>query len=237
MNEIDFYSMKQIFSFWQKYERFYGIVKKIFWISFILNPIFWALYIPIKDENFRPLFALVFIAVVMSIVNLLIQNNGKEKLATLIFLVGCIVFIFSYFTVFPMPKTGSERCTSFLTTKSEKLINYASFQWFHIPLYHKHFSYNPYQQRIFMNTEDNSEITVVFKFDFDELIKNTLKNGEEVFVSKNRLNKMVDQKMKLLEVFIKQFGLSKELLKDSILNENWLKITSFKIEFNPIILQ
>lgn len=47
MNEINLYSMKEIFNFWSKCERFYGFIKKIFLLGFILNLFFWAVCISI----------------------------------------------------------------------------------------------------------------------------------------------------------------------------------------------
>lgn len=231
MNEANNYSIKDFFDFWRKCECVYNIFKKIFWTTIILGAIFCLIFIPLQDKNPTPIAGLiVFLIIGLAFVIEDFSDNYKEKIHSVVIFMGLINFIYSYFLIIPL---GNDYNVSFLTDNSCKLKSYGSYQLFHIPLYGKHFIYNTEQQRSFDDIYGNSKIIIDLEFDFEELFK----NNKQILVSKESFNTIIDEKVRLVNLFIRSIGLPKDLSKISHLNDPWLKITSLKIEFKSNVLR
>lgn len=229
MNEKKTFIMKDFFNFWRKCEACYRFIRKIFLAFITINFIFWAFYIPIKDRNFAPIGGIVIFLLSFVACRILIEEH-KEKAASTFFFFGATVFFYSYFLIIP---TGSDSQKSFLTDKTGKFKNHGSYQLFHFPFYEKNFNYDIYQQRSFDYLEAEAKIIIDFEFNFHELFK----HNNQILVSENHFNMLVNSKVNLIERFIKDLGLPKKLTELQRFNDPWLKITSLKIEFKPIVLQ
>jgi len=213
--------------FFKKYERFLNLAKKFFLVLLFLNLIFWLIYIPIKDENINPLFAVYFLLFLFTVA--MITNSKKSN--KIFFLSGVLIFIFSYFITSPFLSFEKEEIVySFITNSEEKLIKYGDSIFFHIPYYQRHFNYKVNQRRELKNEKDETKLIINLKFYFDE-----------IFVEKDRLNdysvsrkyfdKFIDKEIALLKLNIERYGTPKKLSDLKNINKPWLKITSLEINF------
>lgn len=232
MREANTYSIKDFFDFWRKYELISNVFKKIFWTTVILGAIFCLIFVPLKDKNPTPIAGLIILSFIICLAFIIedFSDNYKEKIRSAIIYTGLTIFICSYFLIIPL---GNDYDVSFLTDNSCKLKSFSSYQLFHIPLYYKHFTYNPCQQRSFDDIYGNSKIIIDLEFDFDELFK----NNKQVLVSKESFNAIIDEKVNLVKLLIRNIGLPKDLSKINHLNDPWLEITSLKIEFKSNVLR
>lgn len=220
--------VEEFYKFWEKCEFCFNLLKKLPLIAILLGFIFLAIYIPIKEENFSPLGGIVIFLLCFLLFRILLDTD-REKTAKIFLFFGAAVFIYSYFLIAPI----NDNEISFLTDSSHKLKKYGYYNLFHFPLYDKNFNYNIYQQRSFDYPTAEAKIIIGFEFNFDELFK----HGRYVLVSEVHFDALIDNKVNLVKQYIERIGPPRSLSEFKKFNDPWLKITSLKIEFKPIVLQ
>lgn len=232
MSESNLYSVKEIFSFWRKFEWFYNFSKKIFWTLFILNSLFWLIYIPIKDKNTTPILGLI-ICFIFFIISSLPKN---DKISRIIFLSGVLIFIFSNFLILPfeVKEDGNLFC-DFITNQEGKLINYGENYFFHIPIYDLHFNYELNPKREIKNNRDKTKLIITFRYDFNNFFKE--KKKLNYLISRKYFDGIVDKKTALIKNYIEKNGNPEKFIDLKDLNDPWLKITSLEINFDPIKIE
>ena len=98
MENIGDLEIEEKIDFFKKYEKFFNLAKIFFLALLFLNFIFWLIYIPIKDENINPLFA-VFLLLLLFTVAMITDSEKNKKI---FFLSGVLIFICSYFIASPL---------------------------------------------------------------------------------------------------------------------------------------